>query len=76
MTLSQMMAENIEDFDQLEIKKLTEDLKDSATNLYELLENLLSWSKMQQNKIAFEPKRFNLSEIVKKMKIIWQIVTN
>lgn len=66
MTLSQMMAENIEDFDQLEIKKLTEDLKDSATNLYELLENLLSWSKMQQNKIAFEPKRFNLSEIVKK----------
>lgn len=65
MSLSEMLAEDIDDFSQEEIKKMAEDLKDSSANIYDLLENLLQWSKMRQNKIAFVPKSLNLCSLVK-----------
>ncbi|MHC1738836.1 MAG: PAS domain-containing protein [Ignavibacteriaceae bacterium] len=65
MSLSALIAEDIDDFSQEEIKKMAEDLKDSSANIYDLLENLLKWSKMRLNKIVFAPESFNLLDLVK-----------
>jgi len=65
MSLSEMISDNIADFSQDEIKKLAGNLKDSSTNVYNLLENLLEWSKMRQNKIIFKPENVNLLNLVK-----------
>jgi len=52
--------------------KLTEDKKhkyihviyNSSKNIYNLLENLLQWARIQSNGIAFEPTTFNLKQVV------------
>lgn len=53
-------------------KALTEDKKnvmmrkiyDSGTNLYKLLENLLSWSRSQTNEIQLTPERISINELI------------
>ena len=39
-------------------------MKDSAKNIYSLLENLLEWSRSQRGTIQFEPNHFPLRKIV------------
>ncbi len=39
-------------------------IKDSSTSAYDLLENLLNWSRMQTNKIRFSPSYLNIHEII------------
>ncbi len=46
------------------VEKLAKIIKDVSLQTYELLENLLEWSKTQQNKIAFSPETINLKELV------------
>lgn len=36
----------------------------SSKNIYNLLENLLQWARVQSNRIAFEPTTFNLKQLV------------
>lgn len=55
------------EFDKLtqdEIKELLDTLLESANNLYQLLENLLEWSKIQRDAKKFEPQTIHLSECV------------
>lgn len=56
-----------EDFDSF----TTDELKDSintiyttSRKIYNLLENLLSWARMQTGKMPFEPQKVDLSEII------------
>lgn len=46
-----------------ERKELISSLKDSADNLYLLLEQLLTWSRSQRGQIEFNPTLINLKEI-------------
>jgi PAS domain S-box-containing protein len=48
---TEMLAEDLQTLSPGEIQKLAEGMHLSATNLYELLENLLEWSRMQRNLI-------------------------
>lgn len=63
--LTKLMAENINSFSISELKDISEAIQKSATNLFELLENLLEWSRMQRGAIAFNPENFNLYYLVK-----------
>jgi signal transduction histidine kinase len=47
-----------------EILELTEMMKKEAAALYNLLENLLQWSRFRRGAMEFEPVKFNLFEIV------------
>jgi len=47
------------------IQRLTRSMRDSATNLYRLLENLLEWSKLAQGLITFNPENVFLLPILK-----------
>jgi len=56
----------ISDFDLSDIKKIHEMLEViqvSAKSTYELLENLLTWAKAQQNEIKFAPEEVHLNSI-------------
>jgi len=53
--LSNLLAESLPGMTKEEIQKMAGALRNSATNLFRLLENLLEWSRMQQNRIKFNP---------------------
>ncbi len=47
-----------------EILEMSETIYRSAKNVYNLLENLLEWARMQMGRIAYQPTKLNLREIV------------
>jgi signal transduction histidine kinase len=62
--LTEFIIKNIEYCSQGEIKEVTEKLRKSIENLYELLKNLLTWSTIQRGSIAHHPKQTHVQEIV------------
>jgi two-component system sensor histidine kinase/response regulator len=62
--LTQFIVENIEEWEREKIKDITTKLHESAENLYALLGNLLTWSRIQRGIIEYEPQPFNLTTIV------------
>lgn len=53
--LTQIMAEELQTMTLEQIQKIAVSMKKSATNLYNLLENLLEWSRLQQGLSIYEP---------------------
>jgi signal transduction histidine kinase len=45
-----------------EIKEITVSMKESAQNIYTLLENLLEWSRLRRGRLDFVPERLNINE--------------
>ena len=58
--LTQIMAEDLPTLSINEIQDLALGMKNSANNLYGLLENLLEWSRLQRGLTNFTPKPFLL----------------
>lgn len=61
--LTELLASEIDTMDKEEIQFLAANLKSSAQNLENLLENLLEWSSMEQGLIPFTPIKNNLHQI-------------
>ena len=57
---TEMMVEELPTLTLGQIQELAFSLRQSATNLYQLLENLLEWSMMQRGLTRFDPKPFLL----------------
>ncbi|CAN1529869.1 HATPase domain containing protein [Flavobacteriaceae bacterium] len=62
--LTELMAEDIDTLSSEEIKFAAFNMKSSAKNLFNLLENLLEWSRMEQNLIPFDPQELALQSIL------------
>lgn len=62
--LAELLASEIDYMDKEEIQFLAANMKSSAQNLEDLLENLLEWSSMEQGLIPFSPKENNLHQII------------
>jgi PAS domain S-box-containing protein len=60
LSATQVIVEEIQVMSVEEIKEITEDMKNSAANIYSLLENLLEWSRMQRGITKILPERFLL----------------
>ncbi|MCK9413512.1 MAG: HAMP domain-containing histidine kinase [Prolixibacteraceae bacterium] len=54
--LTQIMAEELPILSMPEIQEIAVSMRNSASNLFSLLENLLSWAKLQQGSIPFNPE--------------------
>jgi|GEM_PF-965476 len=52
---TRLLAEDLHELSTEEIQKIATTLRKSASNLYDLLENLLEWSRLQRNLIQFNP---------------------
>jgi len=62
--MTQLMAEDLPSLTLDQIQEFSVDMRNSATNLYRLLENLLQWSRMQQGSMPFEPEVVKLNQMV------------
>jgi signal transduction histidine kinase len=67
---SNLLRENINEFDINEISEYIGYINDSAINAYTLLGNLLDWARSQTNSIQFNPEAVNICEIIKSTLII------
>jgi signal transduction histidine kinase len=63
MVLTEMMADDSQFLTPDETKGIMQDLKNTSRNIYNLLENLLEWSRMQRGQTAFKPKKLALAEV-------------
>ena len=62
--LTQLMAEELENLTSEEIKDFTLRMRNSAADMFRLLENLLEWARMQQGLITFNREIAQLAPIV------------
>lgn len=58
-----LLASKYDTYDDIKRKKIISILHDSSDGLYNLIEDLLNWTKSRLDKIVFEPCDFNLSDI-------------
>lgn len=63
MGLSEILASE-EDVDSDEIKIISKEIKELATNTYRMLENLLDWSRSQTGILEYLPQDIDLNEIL------------
>ncbi len=61
---TRLMVEDLPDLTQGEILKFAVSMRNSATNLFQLLENLLEWSRSQRGLTNFEPESFLLKSMI------------
>jgi CheY-like chemotaxis protein len=64
MGLTEMMSDESISLPPEQLRELSVDLCVSARNIYNLLENLLEWARMQKGQIAFNPEKLTLSDVV------------
>lgn len=61
---SELLLSNIEKYNLEEIEKFTGIINSTSQNAYNLLENLLNWSRAQTGSIEFSPERIDLAQLV------------
>jgi PAS domain S-box-containing protein len=59
---TQILTEEIQTMTLEEIKEITVGMKESATNIYGLLENLLEWSRLKRGMMDFIPESLNVKQ--------------
>ncbi|MCF8363560.1 MAG: PAS domain-containing sensor histidine kinase [Prolixibacteraceae bacterium] len=62
--LSELLIENIKDFEVAESEKYLSVINSSAKNTLVLLNNLLDWAKSQTGKNIYKPEKSNISAII------------
>ncbi len=62
--LTNLLAEELPGLTQGDIQKMAVIMRDSATNLFHLLENLLEWSRSQRGLHKFAPESFLLKSMI------------
>jgi len=62
-----MLVDELDTLTLKEIQKIAVSMRNSATNLFSLLENLLEWSRLQRGITTFVPTTFNLNHLLLKL---------
>ncbi|MFH1525743.1 MAG: PAS domain S-box protein [Bacteroidota bacterium] len=65
--MSGLLMDEIEDLEKNEIKEFAGNINESSIQLFELLNNLLEWSRMQTGNIKYEPSEIHLEATVQKV---------
>ncbi|MEI6062230.1 MAG: PAS domain S-box protein, partial [Bacteroidota bacterium] len=65
MGLTEMMADKEQHFAAADIQEMTVQLSRSARQTFNLLENLLEWSQMENGLNGFSPQKLKLSQVVR-----------
>jgi PAS domain S-box-containing protein len=64
LSATEILSEAIQAMTIDEIKEITVSMKESAQNIYSLLENLLEWSRLRRGGLDFIPEKLKLNEKV------------
>ena len=70
--LSKMMTEDLSEFSMEQIQHIAGTIYETSENLYRLLENLLQWSKIQQDLISINLDHVILHHLVKESMILFK----
>ena len=62
----ELLHNDLSEFDQDELKQIIGQIKEATENAYNLVLNLLEWSRLQLNRIVFNPEKFDMHTLVKK----------
>jgi PAS domain S-box-containing protein len=62
LSATQILSDEIQNMSLEEIKEITISMKDSASNIYGLLENLLEWSRLKRGLMEFNPEKIKLKQ--------------
>lgn len=65
--IANLLSTDIDSLSKEELVEIAKLLKESAENVYKLIENLLEWSRIQRGLIPFEPSIYNLRQIVEQV---------
>lgn len=63
MGYSEVLVEDFETYTKEELKESLGMIHDTSTKIFNLLENLLSWSRIQTGRMPFNPLKFDVSEL-------------
>lgn len=63
---TELLKDHASTFSKQELENITENIYESANSLYQLLENLLAWTRSQTNRLEINPRMFDLNEMVNK----------
>jgi len=72
--LSEILAQNINEFDKEKIQQIADNINKSANETFLLLENLLKWSRLQRGIIIPNFGNHNLSKIVNNVCVLYREV--
>jgi len=64
LSLSDLLYKNFNKYDEKKKKDLIRIISEGAKNTYDLLENLLTWSRSQKGDIKFNPKKILLNKLI------------
>lgn len=67
LSLSETLSESFKDLEQDELEECLKKMHNSAQKVYDLLANLLTWSRSQTGKIQFNPIELNLYLLVQEI---------
>lgn len=72
MRLTEVMLVDFDEMSRDELKNYLQEIHLSAEKLYKLLENLLTWSRVQIGKIPYEPEEIKLSDIIESAVLLYK----
>ncbi len=64
LSMTQLLEEHLDAYSQEKIRQSVRHIRTSAERLHALLENLLTWSRLQRGSMNYTPQTIDLSEIV------------
>jgi len=64
ISLGEMLLGNFESVDNLTKKEIIANIVESSRSSYNLLDNLLNWTRLQTGRIAFHPERVDLNQVI------------
>jgi ligand-binding sensor domain-containing protein/signal transduction histidine kinase len=70
--LSDLLLQEVSKSEHDDLKMYSRMINESSHHIYDLVENLLSWSRTQRNKISFEPAEINLASIIEETIALFQ----
>ena len=62
--LTEILAKKLQYTNQNNIQLIVNSLRQSALNVYQLIDNLLEWSRMQRGLVEFEPRVIRLKDVI------------
>ncbi len=65
LSYSDYLVADFDDIDSTDLKEGIKNCNSSSKKIYKLLEDLLTWNKMQTGTLDFEPREFSASEMIK-----------
>lgn len=77
MSYTELMIDETMEFSESDLKEMAMELNVSSKNIYNLLDNLLNWAKLQRNQFVIEKNTFALANLLNdELKAIVELAKN